>query len=237
MQCNYPPQFGGGSNLRGPTIIKMNIVLLGPPGSGKGTQAKKLAENLSLPHISTGDIFRENMKNKTELGLQVKEIINAGNLVSDELTNQLMQNRVAEPDCANGYILDGYPRNLVQAEFWDNVAKIDKAINVQVSDVEVLNRLSARRSCPACKKIYNLDFNPPVVEGKCECGADLVLRDDDKPEVIAERLRIYHELTEPVIEFYRNNGILVDINGASGIDSVLAEILEKIKSSSANQPL
>jgi len=215
----------------------MNIILLGPPGSGKGTQAKMLAENLSLPHVSTGDIFRDNIKNQTELGVQVKAIIDSGKMVSDDLTNQLMQNRIAEPDCANGYILDGYPRNIVQVEFWNTIAKIDKAINVQVSDEEVTNRLSARRSCPVCKKIYNLNYNPPAVEGKCECGADLVIRDDDKPEVIAERLKLYHNSTEPIIEYYRNKGILIDIDGTLGIDLVLAEILEKLKLSSTDQPL
>jgi adenylate kinase len=207
----------------------MNLILLGPPGSGKGTQAKLLAEKLSVPHISTGDIFRQNIKNQTELGLQVKSILDAGELVPNEVTDELVKNRLAEADCVNGFILDGYPRNLHQCEQLDIMTKLDKAINVIVSDEEVTKRLSSRRSCPKCKKIYNLLFNPPAVEGKCECGSDLILRDDDTPEVIANRLKVYHEQAEPILNYYKEKGNLVDVNGEIGKENVFAEILEKIK--------
>ena len=206
----------------------MKLILLGPPGSGKGTQAKKLAEKLSIPHISTGDIFRQNIANKTELGLKVKAIVDAGNLVPDELTDALVEDRLAEEDCKTGFILDGYPRNLHQGEALDGMVDIDYAINVQVSDEEVTKRLSGRRYCPECKKTYHVVFNPPAVEGKCDCGADLIIRDDDKPEVIQDRLNVYHEQTEPIIEYYQNKGNLLNVNGAQDIDLVLAEILQKL---------
>jgi adenylate kinase len=140
----------------------------------------------------------------------------------------MVKNRLAEPDSVNGFILEGYPRNLHQCEALDTMTKLDKAINIKVSDEEVTKRLSARRSCPACKKIYNLDFNPPKVEGKCKCGADLILRNDDKPEVSTNRLNVYHESAIPILEFYKEKGVLVDINGEVGLENVLTEILKKL---------
>ncbi len=212
----------------GPPITIMKIILLGPPGSGKGTQAKLLAEKLKVPHISTGEIFRENIKKQTEMGIQVKSILDAGDLVPSEITDVMVKNRLAEVDCANGFILEGYPRNLHQCEALDTMTKLDKAININVSDEEVTKRLSARRTCSKCKKIYNLDFNPPKVEGKCKCGGDLILRDDDKPEVITNRLNVYHESAIPILEFYKTKGILVDVNGEVGLENVLTEILNKL---------
>jgi len=207
----------------------MNLVLLGPPGSGKGTQAKMLVEKLSIPHISTGEIFRGNMKDKTELGIQITEIMKAGQFVSDEITNEIVKNRLAESDCANGFIIDGYPRNLNQAEALNTMTKLDKAINMKVSVEEITRRLSLRRSCPNCNRIFNKVFNPPQVEGKCDaCGTDLIIRNDDKPEVITDRLRIYHEQTEPIIDYYRNKGLLIDIDGETGAENVFVEILSKL---------
>ncbi|MFH1450913.1 MAG: adenylate kinase [archaeon] len=205
----------------------MNLILLGPPGSGKGTQAKKLAETLRIPHVSTGDIFRQNIAEQTELGLQVKSILDAGQLVPNEVTDQMVKNRLEQPDCVNGFILDGYPRNVHQAEYLDSITQLDRAINIEVSDAEVTKRLSSRRSCPKCKKVYNLLAVPPKAEGKCDaCGADLIIRDDDKPEVIADRLIVYHEQTEPILDYYRDKELLADIDGTIGIDAVTTEILK-----------
>jgi len=207
----------------------MNLVPIGPPGSGKGTQAKMLAEKLSISHISTGEIFRDNMKRQTELGIQITEIMKTGQLVSDEITDQIVRNRLAQPDCANGFILDGYPRNLHQAEALDTMAKLDKVINIQVSETEIARRLSSRRSCPSCNRIFNKVFNPPKVEGKCDfCATELIIRNDDTPEVIADRLRVYNEQTKPILDYYNNKGIVIDINGEIGAENVFVEILSKL---------
>lgn len=217
----------------------MNIIIFGPPGSGKGTQAVKIAAEFNVPHISTGDIFRQNIKDETELGLQVKSILDAGQLVPDEVTNDLMKDRLGKEDCANGFILDGFPRNLIQAKALDAFTSIDHVLNVKVSDEEVTKRLTGRRYCHACKKTYHILFNPPQVEGKCECGTDLIIRDDDKLEVVQDRLRVYHEQTKPVLDYYVEKGIIKDVNGEQSIDAVFDEILTTlgiVKSSSASPP-
>ena len=186
----------------------MKIVMLGAPGAGKGTQADKIAEKYGLPHISTGDIFRKNIKEGTELGKEAKSYMDAGKLVPDELTVRLLLDRVKNDDCAKGYILDGYPRTIPQAEALDKELKklgekIDYAINVDVPDENIINRMSGRRACLKCGATYHLKYVPPKKDGICdECGSELVIRDDDKPETVKNRLAVYHEQTQPLIEYF-----------------------------------
>lgn len=211
----------------------LRIVMLGAPGAGKGTQAKLVAEAHKLPHISTGDIFRANLREGTPLGLQAKEYMDAGKLVPDSLTCEIVADRIAQPDCANGYILDGFPRSLPQAEVFQSLLEkrgetLTVAINIDVEDASIIDRLGARRSCPQCGAIYNLKFGPPKKEGVCDNdGAELVLRKDDCEETIRERLRVYHETTEPIIGYYEELGILKTIE-ATGVpvDAVFSKIEE-----------
>jgi len=213
----------------------LRIVMLGAPGAGKGTQAKRMAEAYGLPHISTGDIFRANLSQGTELGNQVKEYLDAGKLVPDELTCQIVADRLTDGDCVNGYILDGFPRSIPQAETFKNLLAdrgeaLDLAINIAVDDEEIVGRLAARRFCSKCGKIYNLKFDPPKDTSKCDdasCGGDLSQRSDDQEDTIRERLRVYHETTEPIIAFYDKEGVLktVDGNGATP-----GQIFSKIES-------
>ena len=211
----------------------LRIVMLGAPGAGKGTQAKRVADAHSLPHISTGDIFRANLAQGTPLGTKAKEYMDAGTLVPDELTCALVADRLAEADCAPGYILDGFPRSLPQAEnlerlLDDRSQRLDVAVNIDVPDPEIVGRLTARRSCPQCGRIYNLTYDPPRREGVCDDdGAALVQRDDDREETIRERLRVYHETTEPIIAFYEERGILKTIPASKmPPDDVFAQIEE-----------
>lgn len=211
------------------------IVMLGAPGAGKGTQAKRIAATRSLPHISTGDIFRAHLRDGTALGKHVREYLDAGKLVPDELTCEIVADRLGEADCANGYILDGFPRSVPQA---DNLAgvlreqgeRLDVAINIDVSDEEIIGRLTARRTCPECGRIYNLKFDPPKQEGVCdEDGAALVQRKDDQEETIRERLKVYHGTTEPIIAFYEEQGILKTVSGNQvAPDAVFAKIEETL---------
>lgn len=210
------PFFLISSGFAAENIKPQVIILLGPPASGKGTQATKLAAEVKLPHISTGDLFRENIGKNTELGKKAKSYMEAGKLVPDELVLDMLFERVSQPDCKRGYVLDGFPRTIPQAEALDERLgdKVNlKVVNLQVTDDLLIKRTSGRRSCPECKEIYNIYFSPPEVEGKCKCGHDLVQRDDDKPEVVKERLRVYKNQTEPLIEFYKKKGVLVDVNG------------------------
>ncbi len=209
----------------------MKIVMMGAPGAGKGTQAQKISEKYGLPQISTGDIFRANIKEGTELGKQAKVYMDQGLLAPDELVNSLVADRITRDDCKNGYILDGYPRSINQAEALDKELaargeKLDYAINIDVPDENIINRMSGRRVCLNCGATYHVVYNPPKVEGICdECGSKLVQRDDDKPETVKERLDVYHEQTQPLIEYYDKEGILRNVDGTQDIDDVFAEIV------------
>lgn len=208
----------------------MRIIMLGAPGAGKGTQAIILAEKLNIPHISTGDIFRANIKNGTELGKKAKEFMDKGLLVPDELTVDLVKDRIQKDDCNNGFILDGFPRTIPQAEFLDNSMKnmgieLDAVLNVDVKDEVILNRLSGRRTCPACGATFHISFNKPKVEGICDaCGAKLMQRDDDKEETILQRLDTYHNQTEPLVEYYTSKGKLVTADGHGTLEETIKEV-------------
>lgn len=211
----------------------MRLIMLGAPGAGKGTQAARVAEKLQIPHISTGDIFRANLKNGTELGKKAKEYMDAGKLVPDELTCDLVADRLAQADCADGFILDGFPRTIPQAEALDKVLEklgttIDYAVNIDVPDEAIVSRMSGRRACVGCGATYHIVFNPPKKENICDhCGAGLILRDDDRPETVQTRLRVYHEQTQPLIDFYGSKGNLVTVDGTQNMDDVFRSILEK----------
>ena len=208
----------------------MKIIMLGAPGAGKGTQAKKIAEKYQIPHISTGDIFRANIKNGTELGNKAKTYMEQGLLVPDELVCDLVVDRVKQDDCANGYVLDGFPRTIPQAESLDGALKamgqkVDYAVNVEVPDENIIRRMGGRRACLACGATYHVENIPPKKEGICDvCGAELVLRDDDKPETVKKRLDVYHEQTQPLIDYYTNAGVLVEVDGTMAMDDVFAAI-------------
>ena len=210
----------------------MKIVMLGAPGAGKGTQAEMIAEKYGIPHISTGDIFRANIKNGTELGKKAKAYMDAGNLVPDELTVDLVIDRVAQPDCEKGYILDGFPRTIPQAEVFTkqlekNGEKIDFAIDVEVPDENIINRMGGRRACPNCGATYHIKYIPPKKEGVCDaCGTELVLRNDDKPETVKNRLNVYHEATQPLIDFYKAQGVLREVDGTKDMKDVFADIVK-----------
>lgn len=213
----------------------MKIVMLGAPGAGKGTQAKRIAEKFNIPHVSTGDIFRANIKNGTALGKEAKEYMDQGKLVPDELTVRILLDRVAQEDCKNGYVLDGFPRTIPQAEVLDSeLAKlgtgVDYAINVEVPDDNIIGRMSGRRACLKCGATYHLSFLPSKKEGICDnCGSELVLRDDDKPETVKKRLDVYHEQTQPLIDFYNNKGVLKEVDGTVAPDDVFKAIEEILK--------
>lgn len=209
----------------------MKIIMLGAPGAGKGTQAKMLAAKYGIPHISTGDIFRANIKNGTELGAKAKEYMDKGLLVPDELVVDLIMDRFKAEDCKNGYILDGFPRTIPQAEALDKALtavgeSIDYAINVEVPDENIVNRMSGRRACVGCGATYHIKYNPTKVEGKCDtCGADLILRDDDKPETVLNRLKVYHDQTQPLIDYYNNKNVLKEVDGTVDMQVVFDSIV------------
>lgn len=216
----------------------MKIVMLGAPGAGKGTQADRIAEKYSIPHISTGDIFRANLRNGTELGKKAKTYMDAGELVPDSLTVDLVIDRIAQDDCAAGYILDGFPRTIPQAEAFTKALaekglKVDYAINVDVPDDNIVKRMSGRRSCPACGATYHIVFMAPKQEGICDnCGSALVQRADDKPETVLNRLRVYHESTQPLIDYYKQAGVLYDVDGTMAMDEVFSAITEILEGKS-----
>ncbi|MDD5071754.1 MAG: adenylate kinase [Patescibacteria group bacterium] len=209
----------------------MNIIIMGPQGSGKGTQAEILAQKLGIPHISTGEIFRENIKNQTELGKKIDSIVKSGALVPDEITNEITKQRLEQEDCANGFVLDGFPRNLPQAEFLDKVKDIDLVLEIWISDEEAIKRIGQRRTCLKCQKVYHLTYNPPKNDEICdECGEKLVIREDDKPATIKKRLNLYHKETRPLLDYYKDKGIYKKIDGMPPIPEVtkqIAEVLEK----------
>ena len=204
----------------------MKIIMLGAPGAGKGTQAKMIAAKYGSPHISTGDIFRANIKNGTELGAKAKEYMDKGLLVPDELVVDLVMDRFKEPDCEKGYVLDGFPRTIPQAEALDKALtaigeSIDYAINVEVPDENIINRMGGRRACVGCGATYHIVYSPTKVEGKCDtCGADLIIRDDDKPETVKNRLAVYHEQTQPLIDYYTSKGITREVDGTVDMKDV-----------------
>ena len=210
----------------------MKIIMLGAPGAGKGTQAKMIADKYSIPHISTGDIFRANIKNGTELGKKAKTYMDQGLLVPDELTVDLVIDRVSQDDCKNGYVLDGFPRTIPQAESLDAALtklgeKIDYAVNVEVPDENIINRMSGRRACLSCGATYHIVHIPTKVEGICDrCNAELVLRDDDKPETVKKRLDVYHEQTQPLIDYYSGKGVMVEVDGTQDMKDVFADIVK-----------
>lgn len=210
----------------------MKIIMLGAPGAGKGTQAKRIADRYQIPHISTGDIFRSNIKNGTELGMKAKSYMDSGNLVPDELTLELVVDRLAQDDCKNGYVFDGFPRTIPQAEALDQALeakgeKVDFAINIDVPDPNIVMRMSGRRACLKCGATYHLKFNAPAKQGICDrCGNELTLREDDKPSTVFKRLAIYHVQTQPLINFYKNKGCLVQIDGTKDVNEVFCDILK-----------
>ncbi len=208
----------------------MRIIMLGAPGAGKGTQAKKIAAKYGIPHISTGDIFRANIKNGTELGKKAKSYMDQGMLVPDELTVSLVMDRFQEPDAQKGYVLDGFPRTIPQAESLDEALKksgsqIDYAVNVDVPDENIINRMSGRRACVKCGATYHLQYAAPKQEGVCDsCGEALILRDDDKPETVQKRLKVYHEQTQPLIDYYAQKKVLKEVDGTQGLEEVFSQI-------------
>ena len=209
----------------------MKIIMLGAPGAGKGTQAQMIAEKFNIPHISTGDIFRANIKNGTELGKKAKEFMDKGLLVPDELTVQLLLDRVANEDCKNGYVLDGFPRTIPQADVLDSELtklgdKVDYAVNVDVPDENIVRRMSGRRACLKCGATYHIEHIPPKTEGICDkCGSELVQRDDDKPETVQNRLSVYHEQTQPLIDYYDKKNILKTVDGTKDMQEVFNDIV------------
>ena len=217
----------------------MKIIMLGAPGAGKGTQAKRIAEKYSLPHISTGDIFRANIKNGTELGNKAKSYMDKGSLVPDEITIGMLIDRINDKDCVNGYVLDGFPRTLAQASSLDEALakrneKIDYAIDVDVPDENIINRMGGRRACLNCGATYHLEFIPTKVEGICDnCGNEIVIREDDKPETVKKRLEVYHAQTQPLIDYYfktdnfeyLTEDILKSVDGTLEIDEVFGAIV------------
>ncbi|MBS7329318.1 MAG: adenylate kinase [Lachnospiraceae bacterium] len=210
----------------------MKIIMLGAPGAGKGTQAKMIAEKYSIPHISTGDIFRANIKGGTELGMEAKKYMDQGQLVPDELTVKILLDRVAKDDCKNGYVLDGFPRTIPQAEVLDKALAelgdaVDYAIDVDVPDENIINRMGGRRACVTCGATYHMVHVPPKQEGICDkCGSELILRDDDKPETVKKRLDVYHAQTQPLIEYYTKKGILKSVDGTVDMMDVFAKITD-----------
>ena len=213
----------------------MKIIMLGAPGAGKGTQAKKIAEKYAIPHISTGDIFRANIKNGTELGQKAKGYMDQGLLVPDELVVDLVADRVKQDDCKNGYVLDGFPRTIPQAEALDHALaemgeKMDYAINVEVPDENIVNRMSGRRACVDCGATYHIVYAPTKEDGVCDkCGGSLILRDDDKPETVKKRLDVYHAQTKPLIDYYGDQGILKTVDGTLPMETVFDEIVKMIE--------
>ena len=212
----------------------MNLILLGPPGAGKGTQATRIVEKYKVPHISTGDIFRENIKNNTPLGQKAQEYMNKGELVPDQLVVDIALYRLGKDDCKNGFLLDGFPRTVFQADALDKFLKdkgkgIDLVINIEVEDKMLIERLDARRVCPTCAATYNVIGMPPKKEGICDkCNDTLIQRKDDKKETVGNRIKVYHEQTSPLIDYYKEKGLIKDFDGMIGADALFDEIVKAI---------
>lgn len=209
----------------------MKIVMLGAPGAGKGTQAIKIADKYDIPHISTGDIFRANIKGGTELGQKAKSYIDKGELVPDEVTIGMLLDRIAQDDCKNGYVLDGFPRTIPQAESLTEALKsqgdkIDFALNIDVPDEAIIERMSGRRACPKCGATYHIVYAAPKTENICDkCGTELIIRSDDKPETVKERLNVYHQQTEPLIAYYKAAGVLREVDGTQELPKVFEDVV------------
>lgn len=214
----------------------MRIILLGPPGAGKGTQAAGIVEKYNIPHISTGDIFRKNIKEGTELGKKAKGFIDQGLLVPDELTVGLVTDRIAQPDCEKGFMLDGFPRNVAQAQHLDKYLKevgisLDKVVNIEVDKDILVGRAVGRRICKSCGATYHVEFNPPKVDGVCDvCGGELYQRADDNEETVSKRIQVYLDETKPLVDYYSKEGIIANINGEQSIDKVFADIVDALGS-------
>ncbi len=209
----------------------MKLVLIGSPGAGKGTQAKVLSKHFDIAHISTGDLLRDEINLKTELGLKIIDIMNAGQLVSDEIVGQLISNRIKKDDCKNGFILDGYPRNVTQAEGLPSiVGEIDRVVLITVADELIIERMVGRRGCPKCGQMYHIKNNPPKQEGICnECKTALEQRKDDNEETVKNRLLVYHTSTSPIIDYYKNKGLLLEINGVGNIDEISGQLIDALE--------
>ena len=209
----------------------MKIVMLGAPGAGKGTQAIKIADKYDIPHISTGDIFRANIKGGTELGQKAKSYIDKGELVPDEVTIGMLLDRIAQDDCKNGYVLDGFPLTIPQAESLTEALKsqgdrIDFALNIDVPDEAIIKRMSGRRACPKCGATYHIVYAAPKTENICDkCGTELIIRSDDKPETVKDRLNVYHQQTEPLIAYYKTAGVLREVDGTQELPKVFEDVV------------
>ncbi len=209
----------------------MKIIMLGAPGAGKGTQAIRIASKYNIPHISTGDIFRSNIKAGTELGMKARSFMDKGALVPDDITIGMLMDRIHQDDCRGGYVLDGFPRTIPQAECLTQALQgsgesIDYAIDVDVPDENIVNRMGGRRACVGCGATYHIEFNPPKSEGICDiCGKELTLRDDDKPETVKKRLSVYHDQTQPLIDYYKSFGKLKQVDGTQNMDKVFEDIV------------
>ena len=209
----------------------MKIIMLGAPGAGKGTQAKKVAKKYNIPHISTGDIFRANIKEKTELGNKAKEYMDRGELVPDDITIGMLLDRIHKDDCKNGFVLDGFPRTIPQAQSLTKALselgeKIDYAVNIDVPDESIITRMSGRRACLSCGSTYHIKYSAPKKENICDnCGSELVIRDDDKPETVKKRLDVYHKQTQPLIDYYDNENILANVDGTKDMEEVFLDIV------------
>jgi adenylate kinase len=208
----------------------MKLVLLGAPGAGKGTQANILSKHYNIAHISTGEILRSNIRNKTKLGLQVEECINAGQLVPDELVIELVKQRINEQDCKNGFLLDGFPRTVHQADILGSFVKdINAAIEIDVADDIIINRMSGRRVCPNCDQVYHIEFNKPKADNICDaCGTQLVQRKDDNAQTVISRLKLYHEQTQPLIDYYNSNKLLVSFDGNQDVKVLSQKIINTL---------
>jgi adenylate kinase len=207
----------------------MKLVIFGPPSAGKGTQAQKLSRQYGIPQVATGDLLRKAVADKTPLGLRIKSYLDQGKLGPDEVIVQLIKERVAKPDCKNGFLLDGFPRTMGQAKELERMTDIDLVLSIVVDFEALVERAVGRRTCPKCSAVYHIKFNPPMNEGVCEkCGSKLIQRDDDKEDTVRNRLRVYQEQTAPLIEYYRKKGKLVDIDGSGGIDAVYSQMVKAI---------
>ena len=207
----------------------MKIILLGPPGVGKGTAANKLSKKLKIPHIATGDMLRENVAKKTKLGMKAKSYMDSGALVPDDLVIEMIKERLQRKDCKNGFILDGFPRTIYQADEISKVVKIDKVVNIQASDEIIVKRIGRRRVCGECNFVYHLDFIKPNREGFCDkCSGTLYQREDDKPEAVKERLKVYREKTKPLIKYYKEKNLLADVDGSGSPEEEFELVYEAV---------